>query len=339
MTFGFIFNEDTVSKIHSSTPSYPAVPVSRIENVRYQVIGKNGEDRLMFDLVNAPPSHANALRRTLISWVPSIALEVVGITKNNGIMPDEMLAHRLGLIPLDVDPSYLKEVGGEVQNDSDDPETTLLFGLHVIGGDGPEPDVTNANSSWEDTDMLKPYYTGPSGVVLSSHLVWLPFPGQENVIPPVHPLHMNVPITKLRPGQEIDLTARAIKSNGKDHAKFSPVCTAFYRMVPMIQVDHEKLNDRTKKLLVDSCPKHIFDIEDGDVVIKNSRACTSCRECIRDPALKRVLTIGKEANRYEFTVESVGVRPAYALVKEAFQILKNKTVELKGYVQEASKNI
>ncbi|OHT07569.1 RNA polymerase Rpb3/Rpb11 dimerization domain containing protein [Tritrichomonas foetus] len=340
MSFGYIFNEDTCARVHTSTPTYPEVPETTIEILSYEKLSNTGEDRLVFDMVNAPPSHANALRRTLLSAVPSVALEVIGITKNNGIMPDEMLCHRLGLIPLNIEPKWLEDPKGPIPNDDSNPKTTLLFGLHVIGGDGPEPDHTDANSSWEDTNQLQPFYTGPSGLVTSSHLVWLPFPGQTESIPPVYPLHLNVPITKLRPGQEIDLTARAIKSNGKDHAKFSPVCTVFFRMVPKIEVQNEKLSDLAKEMLVNTCPKHIFDIEDANIVMPNGvRSCSSCRECIRDPQLQAYVTVGKEINRYEFTVESVGVRPAYELVQEALRILREKCEELKEAAREGEKDI
>lgn len=353
MSFGYIFNEDTNERIHTNTPSYPEVPETKIENVFYEVLEQTGEDRLIFDLVNAPPSHVNALRRTLLSNVPSVALEIVGITKNDGIMPDEMLCHRLGLIPLRIEPEYLEAPSEPIENDSQDPKTTLLFALHVIGGEGPEPEFPDLDSSFEDT-TIPPYYTGESGLVLSQHLVWLPFPGQKDTIPAVYPLHLDIPITKLRPGQEIELTARAIRSIGKDHAKFSPVCTAFYRMVPLIEVQHELLDPETKKLLVASCPKHIFqfanqpidspdaydtnvkdeDIEDVDIEVRNERRCSSCRECIRDPLLKRLLTVGKEVDRYEFTVESVGVRPAYTLVKEALLILRQKCADMKEIIRE-----
>lgn len=359
--FGYIFNEDTCARVHTNTPNYPEVPKTRIENIFYEVLESTGEDRLTFDLVDAPPSHANALRRTLLSSVPSIALEVVGITKNDGIMPDEMLCHRLGLIPLKIEPEWLEAPDGPIENDSHDPKTTLLFALHVIGGDGPNPDpeeISQLDSSWEDSS-IPPYYTGSSGLVLSDHLVWLPYPEQKDAIPSVHPLHHDVPITKLRPGQEIELIARAIRSNGKDHAKFSPVCTAFYRMVPLIEVRNDLLNKRTKKQLVASCPKHIFqysnqspdspaaydgnvdenDLEDVEIEVRNSRKCSSCRECIRDPSLIRCLTVGKEVNRYEFTVESVGVRPAYTLVKEALQILRQKCDELKNQIDLAKEDL
>ncbi|KAH0786763.1 putative DNA-directed RNA polymerase I and III subunit RPAC1 [Histomonas meleagridis] len=325
MSFGYVFNEDTCAKQYDDEIKYDPIPESYVEILSYEKLEPTGEDRLVFDLVNAPPSHANALRRTLISRVPSVSLEVIGITVNDGIMPDEILCHRLGLIPLDIDPKYIDFPNGPIPNDSNDPNTTFLFGLNIIGGEGPEPDYTGIDSTWEDDkERFQPMYTGPSGLVKSEHLVWMPFPGQAEQFPSIHPLHLDIPITKLKPGQHIELTARAVKSFGLDHAKFSPVCTAFYRMVPLIEVNNSRLNDTTKQILVKKCPMGVFDIEDGDVVVRNPRKCTSCRECLRELRVKNYIKVGKEANRYEFTVESVGVRPAYELVKEAFEILKER---------------
>ena len=79
---------------------------------------------LEFDLVGADPSLANALRRILIADVPAMAIEVVGaspipavpgrrsrrpprpraaIQNNTSLLADEVLAHRLGLLPLRAD--------------------------------------------------------------------------------------------------------------------------------------------------------------------------------------------------------------------------------------------
>ena len=42
--------------------------------------------------------------------------------------------------------------------------------------------------------------------------------------------------TCFRPRQGMDIELYAFKGIGKDHAKFSPVCTAFYRLLPTIKL-------------------------------------------------------------------------------------------------------
>jgi DNA-directed RNA polymerase I and III subunit RPAC1 len=62
------------------------------------------EDELDFDVVGIDAPLANALRRILLAEVPSIAIEHVFIHQNSSIIQDEVLAHRIGLIPLKIDP-------------------------------------------------------------------------------------------------------------------------------------------------------------------------------------------------------------------------------------------
>ena len=51
------------------------------------------------------------------------------------------------------------------------------------------------------------------------------------------------------------------KGIGRTHAKWSPVCTAYYRMMPDIRLKEDIVGeqaDELKKL----CPMGVFDIED-----------------------------------------------------------------------------
>ena len=327
--------------IHSPVSSYEnteitdEVPDTHVELVLYERIDITKEDRVVFDLINAPPSHANALRRTLLADIPTMAFDLIGIDQNTSVMPDEVMCHRIGLIPLNID-SNLFNFPPETPNPQteDDPSIALLFGLHVIGGDGPDPDYSEVNSEMEGE--LPPIYTGPSGQVMSSHLVWMPFPGQGLSLP-TRPsvFHDDIEITHLLPGQEVHLYARAYKGTGALHAKFSPVCTAFYRSLPLIKINND-ISDEYKQILINSCPCHVFDIEDtGMVVPKNIRNCSMCRECTRHKKLGSFIELGSMPNNYEFTVESIGVKSSPQLVKEALQILANKSMSMKKAVEDA----
>jgi DNA-directed RNA polymerase I and III subunit RPAC1 len=258
-----------------------------------------------------------------------MALDFVTIEKNTGVMPDEVLAHRFGLIPLNADPAAFGFLPAEMTSDTpDDPSTTLLFGLHVVGGEGET--VTGGEVA---EFAVPPTFTGPSGVVYSGSLVWIPLEGQER-LGPFGPLHENVPITKLRPGHRIEVYIRAIKGTGETHAKFSPVATASYRLLPRIAVDPQ-IPDNKKRLLVATCPVGVFDIEEsGDLAVANARACTTCRECIRVRRLAGLVRVDKEPNHYEFTVESIGARPAHQLVREALQILRERCAAMKQALRD-----
>lgn len=68
------------------------------------VIVRMDNFEMEFDLIGIQPGFANAFRRLMLSEVPSMAIEKVMIKSNTSIIQDEVLAHRLGLIPLKADP-------------------------------------------------------------------------------------------------------------------------------------------------------------------------------------------------------------------------------------------
>jgi DNA-directed RNA polymerase subunit D len=68
---------------------------------------KEGKVKLLIS--NTNPAFVNAFRRKIMSGLPVLAVEDVHIHYNNGLMFDEMLSHRLGLIPLKMDSKKYKE--------------------------------------------------------------------------------------------------------------------------------------------------------------------------------------------------------------------------------------
>ncbi len=60
-------------------------------------------------LKGVPLQYANALRRVCLNGVPIFAIDTVDIIENSSVLPDEGLAHRLGLIPIKTDLSRFNE--------------------------------------------------------------------------------------------------------------------------------------------------------------------------------------------------------------------------------------
>ena len=74
-----------------------------IENSNIEIL-KLDDEEIIFDLIGVEPPLANALRRILIAEIPTMAIEKVNMWQNTSIIPDENLAHRMGLIPIKADP-------------------------------------------------------------------------------------------------------------------------------------------------------------------------------------------------------------------------------------------
>lgn len=122
------------------------------------------------------------------------------------------------------------------------------------------------------------------------------------------------------------------KGIGKTHAKWSPVCTAYYRNLPDIRITGPILDEEADELK-NLCPMGVFDIEDlgkkkgRKATVKDEGIdCTTCRECIRDDRFKDRIDLGKKKEEFEFHVESVGIYTPDDLVIEALAKLKEKAV-------------
>lgn len=61
------------------------------------------KDKLSFLVKGIDQAYANTLRRLMMSEVPTMAIEEVEFKKNSSILYDEIIAHRLGLVPLKTD--------------------------------------------------------------------------------------------------------------------------------------------------------------------------------------------------------------------------------------------
>ena len=68
-------------------------------------ITKKTGDRIEFNIEGIDSSMANALRRIIISEIPIMAIDEVSFYDNSSVIHDELLAHRLGLVPLKTDPA------------------------------------------------------------------------------------------------------------------------------------------------------------------------------------------------------------------------------------------
>ena len=58
------------------------------------------KDRVNFVLGNVDLAFANSLRRVVMADIPSVAIDMVEIEINTSVLPDEFIAHRLGMVPL-----------------------------------------------------------------------------------------------------------------------------------------------------------------------------------------------------------------------------------------------
>ena len=76
----------------------------------------------------------------------------------------------------------------------------------------------------------------------------------------------------------------AVKGIGSDHAKFSPVATASYRLMPEIKLLQPFRGHMAEKLKSCFSPG-VIEIENGEAVVKCAKLDTGSREVLRHPEL------------------------------------------------------
>jgi DNA-directed RNA polymerase subunit D len=203
-------------------------------------------------------NYPNAIRRYIMSEVPTLAIEDVVIVENSSLIYDEIIAHRLGLVPLKTPKKYLDQ--GNAQ---------LMMVLDAKANEG-------------------------TRTVYSGELV-----SEDKE---VYPTSTEIPLLKLAKGQSVKIEAYAKLGSGKIHSKFSPTSKATVKPSPVVNI----LNGSTEKMkeIVDSCPRGVFSIKDGKLVVVDENSCTFCMECIKtDPTS---VEIKEKYNSYILSVESIG---------------------------------
>ena len=276
------------------------------------------KDRMIFDMVGCEAPLANALRRILLAEVPSMAIEKCVIFQNTSIVQDEVLAHRLGLLPLRADPRLFSTLAASdyVPNESN----TLVFTLDVTC-------TRTANTS--DTAVNDEKYT--NSLVTTADIKWQPQGRQAQRLTGAAAVGLHyddIVVAKMRPGQSIQVEMHAEKGIGAQHAKWSPVSTASYRMLPEINIVQETTGEKAREL-VKKCPMNVFDIEEvgGGVeraVVSRPRNCTMCRECIRGDDWNERVNLRRVRNHFVFSVETTGAYSPADVVKEGIKILRGK---------------
>ena len=165
--------------------------------MKIESIKKDGDEKMTFTLSDASLAYANALRRTLISEVPVMAVDEVDFYENNSVLFDEFIASRLALIPLNTDLKH-----------------------YVMPQDCKEPSCSKCS------EIFSLDVEGP-GIVYSKSLK----PKNKDL----KPVFDDIPIMKLDKGQRLRLEAKAVLGRAKDHGKFK-ACFATYNMPQHVEL-------------------------------------------------------------------------------------------------------
>ncbi|KAF7593134.1 DNA-directed RNA polymerase core subunit rpc40 [Aspergillus hancockii] len=350
-------NAETVSNIPSTDfpGHWPGEShewsLDKFKNVQidFQVeFHRNERFESSFSLIGLDASIANAFRRIVMAEVPTVAIEYVFVHNNTSVIQDEVLAQRLGLIPLKGSTEGINWMRWFKKPTEDDPESgsnpadfnTIVLRLDIEC-------TKNPNADPEENDPRKLY---KNAHVYARDITFHPVGRQEQFFAgedAIQPVNPDILIAKLRPGQKIDMELHCIKGIGADHAKFSPVATASYRLLPDIKILRPILGDDAKKFA--KCfPKGVIGLEpvtreeaakqgsgyeghegESKAVVRDAFNDTVSRECLRHDEFQGKVKLGRVRDHFIFNIESTGQFQSDVLFIESVKVLKLKCARWK----------
>ncbi|MFO8109121.1 MAG: DNA-directed RNA polymerase subunit D [Thermoplasmata archaeon] len=251
-------------------------------------------------LSDTNPTLVNALRRVLIADVPKLAIEDVefhlgtigdesGTKEYKSTTPlfDEMIAHRLGLIPIPTDLELFnfrdecEECDGEGC-----PNCTVIYSLNK---------------------------RGPC-TVYSGDLI----PVGEVELRVVDDL---IPIIKLADDQAILIYAIAELGTANEHAKWQPTSGVGYKYYPNVVIDQDKCDQCDDCLEV--CPMGILEKGDDGIQVSDMEACKLCKSCV-ETCKRDAISVEGLDDKLILRYETDGSLTTEAVLKKSLEILQDK---------------
>ncbi len=254
--------------------------------------------KMRFILEETEPHIANSLRRTLLADIPKMAIEDVEFhlgpirgedgKEYESVAPmfDEIIAHRLGLIPLPTDLKlFVRREECEACNGEGCPSCSIIYSLNKKGP------CTVTSGDLEPIGDVK-----------------------------LKPIDTNIPIVKLGEGQAMLIYATAILGTSKEHAKWQVTSGVGYKYYPIIEIDNRKMD--SSKAPIDVCPVDILKLRDKKVIVENEDRCTLCMACVEkfDPGS---IKVKGDPTRMIFQFETDGSINASEVLMMALDILEN----------------
>ena len=230
----------------------------------------------------------NSLRRIMLSELPTLAIENVVIYDNTSALFDEIIAHRLGLIPIPTDLSLLTFRDKCVCKGKGCPNCTVRYTLSKEGKEG----KTTVYSS-----DLQP-----------SEKSWAIKEG-------------NIPIVELYNDQRLILEVEAILGCGKDHAKWQSIQAPGYRFFPYIEIDKKRMKDIEE--FIKGLPDGIVTLKGNKLEIIDDDKISVLESYIEKSKVD-FITVKRDPSKIIFSFETDSSLEAEESLRKSVEILKEK---------------
>lgn len=281
------------------------ISVTRFENLRY-------EDKryLKFQIVNTHVSYVNTLRRVGISEVKSVGFRAeilkdgstsdVKIESNTTPMSNEMLAHRIGLIPVHANPSTW------------DPEKYIF-----------KCDIKNNSLDFLDVKV------SDIDVFEKKDSEFIKVPNVQFFHPdPITRDTALIAVLKPKVGsqalEQLSFSAKATVGIGRENSRFNPTSQFAYSYT------RDEDPDKVNEIFIEWLDRH-KKVNSSDLESDPDRKAEFERE-FNTMEVNRCYKKNDKGEPYsfDFTIESVGVYSPYDIVKEAIKVCEEKCFTYAG---------
>ena len=267
------------------------------------------ERKAKFILKNSSPAMANALRRTLLSDIPKMAIDKVEFhlgpimyddKEYESVTPlfDEIIAHRLGMVPVPTDldlfvPQSECTCGGEGC-----PNCTIMYSLNKIG-----PCTVYSGD-------LEPLGN-----------------------PDLRVKDEFIPIVELTDGQAVLIYATAVMGTARKHVKWQVANGVGYKYMPGVEVDPARAGDDDVVECAALCPKKVFEVEDGKLVVRNPMECSLCMTCTDHVGDRGGVKVTADDTNFLFKFETDGSLTAQQTLDKALEVLTSEAEDFTSQLE------
>ncbi|MGC9090741.1 MAG: DNA-directed RNA polymerase subunit D [Fervidicoccaceae archaeon] len=257
--------------------------------------------------IDIPTEILSALRRIIIEEVPTMAVDNVLVLENNSILHDEVLAHRIAMIPFNSEKAIEKYNSPEKCVECLQCEGCYSRAYLEVSNEDSERKVVYAREIRTEDPEIAP------------------------AIP-------DIPIIVLGKGQKISMELELRLGRGKEHIKWSPVSISVLLSVPSIEYDLTSCSNLSECLKCissynEKLANQISEEKKGSMKLEKFQNTSLLRFC-EEKACSGCIKVNYLDNERILRFESSGSLSPQTILKISLEILREKLENLEKMISE-----
>ena len=275
--------------------------------ISFSNFDKSESDTIRFDVENCNSSFVNAIRRTIITDVQTVSFDTedynnsdLKVLKNTTSLHNEFILHRMGMIPINV--QNIEDFNPDMYKFTIDKSNKTQNIIDVTTND-----IEILNLETNEKEDNEQFF--PKNSITGDHIL----------------------IIKLKPnpngdGQSIHLEGKCSKKSGSSHIRYSPVSNVLF------------INKKDPELADKEFNKYVYDLqeEQGKQFTESEMKKIAKTFFIDNSERYFYMDENNDPNRFEFTIETVGVIEPHRILISSMKSLSDK---IKNTVMELEKEL